>query len=418
MKVYLFTLYFTFTEVNEIFLAEELYTVSGLEDLELVLVPFKQKREIAQPLPRNVSVNRTLLDRVAAFSFRHIYRFLIRRSFWAFCMELLRYYLLRFRLPPYILLARYVRAEFIADFLVKEAILKENTVLYSYWFDEALAGFSLATTRRPELSSCLRVARAHGYDFRSPVHSFPFRRKSFFALDWLCCASRYAKQTIDGQYPELRERSFFTPLGVKDFSSIEKIQTADYQFVSCSNLVALKRIGLIFDFINAFAKAHPNASVVWTHFGDGEERAHLEKKIATLRVSNLTVSLKGTQANLVIRHYLASLEKALMINLSETEGGIPVSLQEALSASLPLIVTAVGGNPEAGDEGAGVLLSSQPTELEFITAAEQIFANYADYAKDARQKYMTYFQSTPNFMFFYKNLYLWSVKKGDLTPEC
>jgi len=412
LKLYLFTHHFPFTEVSEIFLAEELRCAALLSDIEIVVVPFKRERERALPLPTNIVVDTSVVERVEAFRPWQLFSFLFRVSFWGFVLGLLRRHILCFRRVSYILLARYLRAEYIADFVVKKAQLEQDTILYSYWLDEALAGFSLAALRRSEVSSCLRIARAHGYDFRTPRESFPFRSVSLQGVDRVYCASHYGVKEVEAQYPELLGRCIFSPLGVQDLQGGKVKQARNgFQFVSCSNLIPLKRVGLIFDCVNAFALQHPKESVLWTHFGDGGERVELEKRVKEAQAANLLVSFEGAQANAVVRAYLEGLDNAIMLNLSEVEGGIPVSLQEALAAGLPLIVSNAGGNPEAVDQQCGVLLSHDPTPSEFLEAVERVWVNYSFYALHARKKYEDCFLSERNFTLFYKDLYLWCVEK-------
>lgn len=417
LKVYLFTHHFPFTEVSEIFLAEELRCAATLPNVELILIPFKRERSLSLSLPANVVVDTSIIKRVTAFRLWKLFFFLFRVTFWLFLIQVLWRYVLRFRRVPYILLARYLRAEYVADFVVNKVASGQENILYSYWLDEALAGFSLARRRRRELVCNLCISRAHGYDFRTPKTLFPFRSMSLRGVDRVVCASRYGVREVEAQYPELGGRCVFSPLGVQDLQKEGRRQEEGrgFQFVSCSNLVRLKRVGLIFDCVNAFARHHPNDLVFWTHFGDGVERVELERHIEGTQTSNLSVSLRGAQANAVVRDYLGGLGQAIMVNLSESEGGIPVSLQEALASGLPLVVSRVGGNPEAVDPQCGELLSGNPTPSEFLQAVERIWGRYPFYASNARKKYEECFLSERNFTLFYKELHLWSSEKRQLS---
>ena len=55
----------------------------------------------------------------------------------------------------------------------------------------------------------------------------------------------------------------------------------------------------------------------------------------------------------------------LFMNVSSSEG-LPVSIMEAFSFGIPALVTAVGGNPEIVQEGAGILLAENPS-IDSIT---------------------------------------------------
>ena len=58
----------------------------------------------------------------------------------------------------------------------------------------------------------------------------------------------------------------------------------------------------------------------------------------------------------------------MFVNLSTTEGGAPVSIQEAISCGIPVIATNVGGNPEIVSERNGILLSPNPSPEEVAQA--------------------------------------------------
>ncbi len=103
--------------------------------------------------------------------------------------------------------------------------------------------------------------------------------------------------------------------------------------------------------------SHPHAHFLWV--GDGEEYAHLAAQIAE---ANLTshVHLLGKQPD--IAPFLASADIFLLPSRWE---GVPVAIQEAMAAGLPVVSTAVGGIPELVQDGqTGLLVPPQdPTAL-------------------------------------------------------
>ena len=58
--------------------------------------------------------------------------------------------------------------------------------------------------------------------------------------------------------------------------------------------------------------------------------------------------------------WIGKQEFDLFMNVSSSEG-LPVSIMEAFSFGIPALVTAVGGNPEIVQEGAGILLDENPS---------------------------------------------------------
>lgn len=84
--------------------------------------------------------------------------------------------------------------------------------------------------------------------------------------------------------------------------------------------------------------------------GDGSERAHLEAIADRLGVRR-HVSFHGFQA--AVSSYLADADIFLLSSVSE---GISLTLLEAMASGLPVVATAVGGNPEVVASGVTGLL--------------------------------------------------------------
>lgn len=74
--------------------------------------------------------------------------------------------------------------------------------------------------------------------------------------------------------------------------------------------------------------------------GDGPERAHIERQIAEWDLGN-SVKMLGTRTD--VSRLLQAADCFLLTSLSE---GIPVTLIEAMGASVPVVATDVGGNGE------------------------------------------------------------------------
>jgi glycosyltransferase involved in cell wall biosynthesis len=118
------------------------------------------------------------------------------------------------------------------------------------------------------------------------------------------------------------------------------------------------------------AKRHPQRQFHWTHFGDGPAMRELRAVLATTP-SNLGVQLPGQVENALIAHHYASQAVDVFLLLSSTEG-LPLAIQEALSAGLPIIATDVGGVGEAVGADNGILLSANPSVDEVIAAIERV----------------------------------------------
>jgi len=142
------------------------------------------------------------------------------------------------------------------------------------------------------------------------------------------------------------------------------------RIVSCSNAIAVKRVPRIAGAVMALALAHPDRKVQWTHFGDGPELMQVR---AALRASppNLVAQLRGAVPNAaVLNHYVTEpVDVFLLLSASE---GLPVSIQEAAAAAIPVIATDVGGVRELVGGDNGVLLAADPAPAEVVQALERV----------------------------------------------
>jgi glycosyltransferase involved in cell wall biosynthesis len=96
--------------------------------------------------------------------------------------------------------------------------------------------------------------------------------------------------------------------------------------------------------------------------GDGPERPHLEDRVAARGLGEKVIFLGQ------VPDIASALERFDVFVLTSRYEGLPISLLEAMSTGLPVVGTAVGGIPEAVEEGvSGFLVERQ--ENRAATAA-------------------------------------------------
>jgi glycosyltransferase involved in cell wall biosynthesis len=169
----------------------------------------------------------------------------------------------------------------------------------------------------------------------------------------------------------------FCHLGINKINNCLSIQKeGEFNLFSCSFMVAVKRVSLIISYIIALAKAYPQVKFVWTHAGGGELFDSINDFSKRIDLENLKIILLNSVDNTsVISNYVQN-PVDVFLSLTETEGGVPVTMQESQSFGVPIVATNVGGVGEIVIDGkTGFLLSENPTEEEFIEKIVMLLNN-------------------------------------------
>lgn len=263
------------------------------------------------------------------------------------------------------------RAREIAKKITK--LMEETPIdlIYTYWCLPYTLGALLVKQKYPQIKV---VTRFHGYDLyneREETGWQPFRHVIAEECDRLVFACEMGRNYFLSHWgQEWAKKSLVSYLGCAPLSQIPIYKSERLSLVSCSNAIPLKRIHLI---IESLALLPEQIQVEWHHIGDGPELENL-KKLASEKLSTLgNISWKfwGYVPNHQLDLTYKLIQPQLFITTSETEG-LPVSIQEAFSAGVPAIGTAVGGVPEliqTGENGYLLLENPKPAEIaKAITA--------------------------------------------------
>jgi len=298
--------------------------------------------------------------------------------------------------------------QWITNFIKTRQINPNVCILYSYWFDHAAAALAMV---RQEFPTIRVVSRAHGYDIYDEhyyPYYWPYRRKTLNELDMLFFASEAGKSYFRGRYPEFTSKYETAHLGIEDPGFVScSSKDGVFRIVSCSHIVPVKRLDLLLDGIATAARLRPEQQFEWVHFGDGNRRKSLEKKITRNFPPNIKGHLLGYMPNSRIIQYYSEHPCDVFVNVSQTEGGAPVSIQEAISCGIPVIATSIGGNPEIVSENNGLLLSPDPTPEEIATALLKIWDNpllSEQMRKESRQVWRESYNAEVNFRLFAERL--------------
>ncbi|HET6224892.1 MAG TPA: glycosyltransferase [Bacteroidia bacterium] len=237
---------------------------------------------------------------------------------------------------------------------------------YSFWTDDWATILSILTLRKQIVGF---VSRVHGYDlyeYRWPSKLIPFRNFQLKQVSKIIAASKDGLNYLKKHYPVYENKFFLQHLNVFD-KGLNPFDSNDSEFtiVSCSNIISLKRVHLIPELLK-----ENDLKIRWIHFGDGDKvlEQQLKEDIAKLP-TNISVELRGYISNPDLIRFYQTNKVNLFIHLSETEGGVPLVLQEVASFGIPMLATDVGGIPEIVNEETGILI---PANFSKAEAAEKI----------------------------------------------
>lgn len=292
------------------------------------------------------------------------------------------------------------------NWLKVNAISDDRVICYTFWFDELAMGIGLAKNRYPSLRV---VSRTHGYDLYEELYGdWPCRLRAIELVDGLFPDSDIGVAYLRKKYPQFKEKYEAALLGVQDPGGHSNpSDDGVLRLVSCSNFHPVKRIDLLFESIIVAAKKRPIQKIEWTHFGGATEiREHYTQRVKDEFPANVKASFPGYQSqHELIRTYL-STPVDVFLNVSSTEG-TSVAMMEAISCSIPVIATSVGGNVEIVREMNGFLLSENPTPDEIANALLQVCDNrelWLEKRKGSREVWQERYNETTNFEAFAQKL--------------
>lgn len=264
------------------------------------------------------------------------------------------------------------RGKQIASWLTQRIKNDSNTVLYSYWCNDAAIGLSLYKRKHPAIKT---VARTHGWDLyfeASQIRYLPYRKLITDKLDMVCPVSEVGVRYVSEKWKCKNKANIqLARLGVEAQQPQATLPEV-FTIVSCSNLIPLKRVHLIIEalsLINDFP-------IRWIHFGDGPLWKELNDLAERILPSNITWKFMGRIPNQELLQWYRENPVSVFINISETEG-VPVSIMEAMSFGIPVIATDVGGTKEIVSGQCGALLSAD-LNVEFLKNAIQQIIDYSE----------------------------------------
>ncbi len=236
-----------------------------------------------------------------------------------------------------------MRTQHFAKYL--KAIRKQinhSVILYSYWNDYAC--FAASRVKR---QGDFLISRLHGgdlYELESNDRYQPYKYIYNQKVDWFSFISNKGKTYFCEKYFDVSGKSSINFLGVPEHSILYTFSNRkDVRLVSFSYVRDIKRIDRIIDSLSDIN----GLNVHWTHIGARylyDQILQYAKQMLGGK-SNIEYQFLGEMKNEEALDYIASHEFDFLINVSSTEG-MPMTMMEAFSMSMPVIGTKVGGVPE------------------------------------------------------------------------
>jgi glycosyltransferase involved in cell wall biosynthesis len=259
---------------------------------------------------------------------------------------------------------KYIYCKFKETHLLRKYLVKnklEKAIHYSVWMDDW--ALNLALLKQSGYIDSF-VCRAHGYDmydFRHSGNYVPFQEYIFLNTSKVACVSEAGYNYLLAKYQDGYKKLELFRLGV--FSNgISPAPKNKILIVTACNINDVKRVYLILESL-----ALVKCNVEWYHFGDGPLMEEMVVKSKSLP-DNIKVKFYGRVSNEELFEFYKNFPVTFFLLVSKTEGGVPVSIQEAMSFGIPVIATNVGGIPEIVNSSNGMILdvNFSPTDLAKI----------------------------------------------------
>ena len=269
--------------------------------------------------------------------------------------------------------------------------LNNNDILYFYWGSGAANIIPLLDKIKAK-----KIIRLHGGDLYEERNNgyIPIRENLLKHIDLAVFISLQGKLYLKRKYPKIKFNSILSYLGTNNHGISKRSNDEIFRIVSCSFVSPVKRIHLIYNALQLIT----DYEIEWTHIGGGEGFKDLKSLTINSR-NNIKVKLLGDFSNKEVMYYYKTKNIDVFINVSSSEG-LPVSLMEAISFNIPVIGTDVGGSSEIVTPTTGVLLNSDPTEIEIIAAINKV----RKYRIEPRIFWEQNFDATKNYPNFINQL--------------
>ncbi|WP_227429823.1 glycosyltransferase [Psychrobacter sp. I-STPA6b] len=407
MRVFLITEKYPY-DGGEQFIETEVLYYSQFYNIDLIILPLNNAKKI-RFYPQGVVLDNHICNKRKNIK-KYIACLLINKAFYKELLNIKSGFF-NFKIAKSIISSVcsfiYYKRLFRYLFGVKYKI-SEKDLVYTYWNTEAnYALQSLKNKYHFKLIS--RIHRADLYENRSPLNYMPLKRQFVENIDRVFVITQSAIEYLTETYGFSIDKLYLSRLGVIDKCiKCQPSEAIEYRIVSCSYLLPVKRVDKIIKALFILSKKYPYIEISWFHIGDGPLMSEL-LSLAELnldKLDNISYQFLGMLENKQVYELYQNHRFDVFINVSESEG-VPVSIMEAMSCSIPIIAPDIGGIKDMVEDGKnGVLLSEGCTVEEITLALSKI-----NFFKDKKtrnfsyQKYKEKFDADKNYINFIEKLF-------------
>ncbi len=289
--------------------------------------------------------------------------------------------------------------------IVRKNKISGKVIYYSYWLSTGATAVSMIKQSK----NILRISRAHRvdlYEYETECNYIPLAHYLFNRLDAIFFISENGKKYFSSLIKKSSNKLIISKLGVIESKCLPSINNELIQIVSCSSLIAVKRIHLIIDVIS---QLKTDKHINWIHFGDGPLKGEIEAYSSKMfkRNNNISYKFTGHIPNREVLNFYENNFVNLFINLSISEG-IPVSIMEAIAYGIQVIATDVGGTSEIVNNQTGILIPKNYSTSDIVNRIHEIINLESRSLSESRNKIIDFwkqnYDAKKNYEDFVKKL--------------
>lgn len=402
--VLLFTHSFPYSFAQErSFLEQELVILQRRFD-QVILVPRMVEGDLYD-IPSGVQVDTSLAERVRNISwatkFEALFSAIFLKEFFLHARKSVK---LRYAIAK--ILAAYTTRDWLKE---KYALNTDSILLYSFWMDSNSFGALLG---RKSFINARVVTRCHNFDiYGNADNAFyvPYFNYCYPRFDAVFPDSDQGAEYLQNKIPEIHLKNGI--MGVGDPGFINPGSSDDvFRIVSCAYLVERKRVDLFARSLLYYMETNPTAKLEWFHIGEGPLFFPLQALAQELSSKGCKVHLLGNLTHAEMMEFYRTTPLDLFVNSSSFEG-TPVSLMEAISCSIPLLVSDCGGNLIMAKKGGGWHFSVNDDAVKIAQRLQEVIGdltmdetNRLARRKSAREVWNTEYNSVQNYEYFCNEL--------------